>query len=129
MRPRYALTFTRNLALGRAAVCRAQAVRVVKLIVDTGAAMTMLSWEILEGVGYDHAGTKERGRLVTVSGVELAPRITVERSYCLGADVRDLPVVCHDLPFAHYADGLPGMDFLRRFDVAIRPRRGIIETP
>jgi predicted aspartyl protease len=127
--PRYSLTFTRNLALVRAAVCRAQAVRVVKLIVDTGAAMTMLSWEILEGIGYAPAGTKERVRLVTVSGVELAPRITVERFHCLGAEVRDFPVVCHDLPFAHYADGLLGMDFLRRFDVAIRPRRGIIETP
>jgi hypothetical protein len=37
----------------RAAVRRAEDVRVVKLIVDTGAAMTMLSWEILEGFAYE----------------------------------------------------------------------------
>ena len=101
--------------------------RVVKLIVDTGAAMTMLSWEILEGLGYNPAGTRERVRLVTVSGVEFVPRITVESFYCLGEEVRDFPVICHDLPF-NYVDGLLGMDFLRRFDVTIHPKRGIIEV-
>jgi len=126
---RYSLTFVRNLALVRAAVRRAEDVRVAKLIVDTGAAMTMLSWEILEGLGYDPAGTKERVRLVTVSGFELAPRITVESFHCLGEEARDFPVVCHDLPFNRYVDGLLGMDFLRRFDVAIHPRRGFIEIP
>ena len=127
--PRYAVAFFRNLALVRAAVRRAQDVRVVKLIVDTGAAMTVLSWEILEGLGYDPAGTRQRVRLVTVSGFALAPRITVESFHCLGKEIQDLPVVCHDLPFARYADGLLGINFLRRFDVAIYPQHGVIESP
>lgn len=111
----------------RAAVRRAADVRVVKLIVDTGAAMTMLSWEILEGLGYDPAGTKERVRLVTVSGFERAPPITVESFHCLGEEIQDFEVICHDLPFNRYVGGLLGMDFLRRFDVAIHPRRAVIE--
>ena len=96
---RYSLSFIRNLALVRASVRRGEDVRVVKLTVDTGAAMTMLSWEILEGLGYNPAGTRERVRLVTVSGVEFVPRITVESFYCLGEEVRGFPVICHDLPF------------------------------
>ena len=124
---RYSLSFIRNLALVHASVRRGEDVRVVKLIVDTSAAMTILSWEILEGLGYNPAGTRERVRLVTVSGVEFVPRITVESFYCLGEEVRDFPVICHDLPF-NYVDGLLGMDFLRRFDVTIHPKRGIIEV-
>jgi len=124
---RYSLGFVRGLPLVRAAVRHGEDVRIVKLIVDTGAAMTMLSWEILEGLGYDPAGTKERVRLVTVSGFERVPRISVESSHCLGKELRGFPVICHDLPFNRYVDGLLGMDFLRRFDIAIRPRRGVIE--
>jgi hypothetical protein len=38
---------------------------VSKLIVDTGAAMTVLSWVILEGLGYDPGGTKDERELIT----------------------------------------------------------------
>lgn len=65
--------------------------------------------------------------MVTVSGFERAPQIAVEGFHCLGEEVRNFPVVCYNLPFNRYVDGLLGMDFLRRFDVAIHPRQGVIE--
>lgn len=97
-------------------------------MVDTGASKTVLSWAILEGLGYDPAGVKERVRLVTASGFELAPQIILDRFHCLGQEVQNLSVVCHDLPFDHYVDGLLGMDFLRQFGFPIRSKREVIEV-
>ena len=124
---RYQLTSLRGLAIARAAARRGDAVRVIKLVVDTGASKTVLSWAILEGLGYNPASVKKRVRLVTASGFEMAPQVTLDRFHSLGQEVRNLSVVCHDLPFDHYVDGLLGMDFLGQFDFAIRPKQEVIE--
>ena len=125
---RYRLASYRGLVVVRAAAFRGDKVSISKLVVDTGASRTVLSWAILEGLGYDPAGVKERVRLVTASGFAMAPQVTLDRFHCLGQEMRNLPVVCHDLPFDHYVDGLLGMDFLKRFDFAIRLKREAVET-
>ncbi len=125
---RYRLTSYRGLAVVRAAAHHGDTVRVIKLVVDTGASKTVLSWTILEGLGYDPAGVKERVRLVTASGFELAPQVTLDRFHCLGQEVRSFPVVCHDLPFDRYVDGLLRMNFLRQFDFAIWSKQEVIEV-
>jgi len=90
-------------------------------------ARNFMMWSIMEGLGYDPASVKKRVRLVTASGFELAPQVSLDRFHCLGQEIRDLSVVCHDLPLDHYVDGLLGMDFLRQFDFAIRPKQEVIE--
>lgn len=112
----------------RAAVFRGDKVSVSKLVVDTGASKTVLSWSIMQGLGYDPASVKKRVRLVTASGFELAPQVSVDRFHCLGQEIQGLSVICHDLPFDHYVDGLLGIDFLRQFDFAIRPKQEVIEV-
>ena len=127
MTRRYQLTSVRGVLMVRAAVHHGDVVRVIKLVVDTGASKTVLSWSIMEGLGYDPASVKKRVRLVTASGFELAPQVSLDRFHCLGQEIRDLSVVCHDLPFDHYVDGLLGMDFLRQFEFALRPKQQVVE--
>jgi len=86
-----------------------------------------MMWSIMQGLGYDPASVKKRVRLVTASGFELAPQVSLDRFHCLGQEIRDLSVVCHDLPFDHYVDGLLGMDFLRQFEFALRPKQQVVE--
>lgn len=83
---RYQLTSFRDLLIARAAIHRGSAVRVIKVVIDTGASRTVLSWAILEGLGYDPGGVKERVRLITASGFEMAPQIIIDRLHCLGQE-------------------------------------------
>ena len=97
-------------------------------VLDTGASFTIVATEILVRLGYDPASPLlKRQRIVTGSGVEYAPRITVRSATAIGQKVANLEVLCHDLPAESGVDGLLGLNFLRHFKLTIRFRKGIIE--
>jgi hypothetical protein len=56
-----------------------------------------------------------------------ARRIVVERFEALGKVATNLQVVCHDLPARTTVRGLLGLNFLRRFDLQISFKRGVIK--
>jgi hypothetical protein len=45
----------------------------------------------------------------------------------IGQKVDNLEVLCHDLPPESGVDGLLGINFLKRFKLTIRFRKGIID--
>lgn len=96
--------------------------RVIAMAVDTGAVITIVPFETLLAIGYDPAQSSKRLELVTASGTELVPLLTVERVRCLGHTARSLEVAGHDLPAQSPVKGLLGLDFLRRFDVHLNFR-------
>ena len=91
--------------------------RTIAMALDTGAILTVIPIETTLAIGYDPAKTTHRVELVTASGLELVPQLTVRTARCLGQTVRNLDVVCHDLPAQSPVKGLLGLNFLRRFDV------------
>ncbi len=93
--------------------------RVITMALDTGAGLTMIPIETALAIGYDPAKARKRVELVTASGIELVPQLTIRRARCLGHTVRDLDVVCHDLPTQSPVKGLLGLNFLRHFDVRL----------
>jgi predicted aspartyl protease len=99
---------------------------VVGLALDTGAATTLVSWTVAVALGYDPAAGSDRLRIITGSGSEYCPRISVSRFDGLGKSVRDLQVVCRDLPPDSRVRGLLGLNFLRRFDLRINFKGGFI---
>jgi predicted aspartyl protease len=100
----------------------------IPVVLDTGASFTIVATEILVQLGYDPANPLlKRQRIVTGSGVEYAPRITVRSAMVIGQKVSNLEVLCHDLPAESGVDGLLGLNFLRHFRLMIRFRKGIIE--
>ena len=91
--------------------------RTIPMALDTGAVLTVIPIETALAIGYNPARTIKRVEMVTASGVELAPRLTVRRIRCLGETVMNLDVVCHDLPAQSPVKGLLGLNFLRLFNV------------
>jgi len=84
------------------------------LALDTGAPSTVVNVALLVAVGYDPALTSERVQITTGSGVEFAPRVTLDRIAALGQERTGFPVLGHTLPPSAGVDGLLGLDFLRR---------------
>jgi aspartyl protease family protein len=91
-----------------------------KLLLDTGSAYTIISQEILENVGCSPAGIKKKQRIITGSGYEIAPVVSLNRFCCLGKIIEKFEVLAHTLPFGTYVDGLLGMDFMNQFRLEIR---------
>jgi predicted aspartyl protease len=88
------------------------------LLLDTGSAYTILSQEILYSIGFNPAEAKKTlRRIITGSGYEIVPVISVHQFYCFGQRVANFDLLAYTLPSGIYVDGLLGMDFLNRFDI------------
>jgi predicted aspartyl protease len=94
---------------------------------DTGATFSIIPPDIALDLGYDPVKSRARKRIFTGSGVELCPLIIVRSFTALGMTVKNLEVLCHDLPEGSCVDGLLGLNFLRCFDFSIKYSKGIIE--
>ena len=73
----------------------------LNLILDTGATTSLIRGAILISIGYDP------------DGVEVIPRVVLNRLTALGQHRIGIPVPSHSLPQEAGVDGLLGLDFLR----------------
>lgn len=101
--------------------------RRVDMALDTGATYVMIPWDIAAMLGYSPELSKERVELVTASGIEKAPLITLNSVYMLDKKATNVKAIVHDLPQKSYVDGLLGLSFLRNFEVRLNFRNGILE--
>lgn len=127
--PRYPLEQIGHLLLTKAAVSGPDGVRVVRLLVDTGSAYTILPVELLESIGCSPAGSAEHLRIITGSGYLMAPKVRVSWFQCLGRKEDRMVVVAHTLPIGSLVDGLLGMDFLGPLGGKILLAERAIELP
>ena len=102
-------------------------VKKVDMALDTGATYVMLPWDIAEILGYEPELSKERINLITASGVEKAPLITLKAVDVLGKRAENIKATVHDLPQESYVDGLLGLSFLKNFRVCLDFREGVLE--
>jgi len=91
-----------------------------KLLLDTGSAYTIISQEILENIGCSPATAKRKQRIITGSGYEIAPVVSLTKFHCLGRIIENFEVLAHTMPFGTYVDGFLGMDFMSRFEMEIK---------
>jgi len=99
----------------------------VPVALDTGATVTVLPADILRDLGYDPAHPKlPRMRIITGSGVEYAPCVPVKRLIVGGEEIKQLDVLCHDLPAEAGVDGLLGLNVLKNFDFTVEYSSGRI---
>jgi predicted aspartyl protease len=91
------------------------------LVVDTGAAETIIVPAVLDELGY----SPRQGEAITVMrsavGREEGYLIRVARFACLGFHLKGFRVHAHDLPEGFDIDGLIGLSFL--FALRLLPRR------
>ena len=77
---------------------------VLRLALDTGATGTVVNIGMLVTIGYDPGLAPDRIQITTGSGVEFAPRVTLEKITALGQERTDL---CWGTP-CHRAQALMG---------------------
>lgn len=64
-------------------------------------------------MGYAPKISREKARITTASGTEVAPVITLDAVEALGLRKKKVKTMCHDLPPQATVSVLLGLDFLR----------------
>ena len=88
----------------------------------------MVSYEAAKEIGIDPTKSKRSIDVTTGSGVIQTPVVSIPIIRCLGQEVRNLEVICHDLPNEGIVDGLLGLNFLKHFNVNLKFLDGTMEV-
>jgi len=106
---------------------RLNGTRDAKLILDTGAEISLLSHDLVLDLGLFPTSTTPTVTLNTVSGTVRADVVIVESMAVGAAEAHHVAVAVHDLPEAPPGiDGLLGLTFLNKFIVTIDPQHGTL---
>jgi predicted aspartyl protease len=96
----------------------------LNLVLDTGAAETIVIPEVLDELGYSAREGEQITVMRSAVGREQGYLIRVARLACLGFQLSDFRVHAHDLPEGWGIHGLIGLSFLRQFNYEIRSIEG-----
>jgi clan AA aspartic protease (TIGR02281 family) len=96
----------------------------VTLLIDTGAAMTMLDPVLLASLGYGLEG--RQAYFSTANGVVAAPVVALGHLSLGQAGVDHLPVGALSMALQPGVDGLLGMNFLRHYEFRIDQTEGLL---
>ena len=99
----------------------------LRMVLDTGASFTIIPWSAAEALGYHPANSSDRVQFMTGSGREAAPLLMLKGIEVLGVRLRQVPVLCHDLPQGSLVDGLLGLSFLRRCRLFLDFQDGVLQ--
>jgi predicted aspartyl protease len=86
------------------------------LVLDTGAGQTMISKRIANDLRLYTTGA---GTRIGIGGVVSVSTATLDAIRVGAADVKNMRVSIHDLPYDAFEEGLLGMDFLGRFQMSL----------
>jgi len=100
----------------------------VDMILDTGAALTALSWADLKVIGYDPAIVPDRQEIITANGVVEVPRLTINRIILEDIEAGNVEIICHDIPELARIRGLLGLSFLKHFRTVIDYKADYLEV-
>lgn len=98
-----------------------------RMALDTGATFVIIPREVAELLGYRPELSEEKTTMITASGVESAPLVTLKSVSALGKRAGNVKAIVHDLPAKSYVDGLLGLSFLRNFNNTLNFREGYLE--
>src|SRR5687768_6979277 len=82
------------------------------MIVDTGANATIIPPEAALAIGCQFSPDK-RAPIITAGNIIYLRVVVISQLTCLGENVRNLEVLCHELPGESSAQGVLGLDFLQ----------------
>ncbi len=101
----------------------------LKMALDTGATYTMIPAEAAVAIGCDPLRSRRKIEITTGSSTEYVPVITVPKFRALGVEIKNMDVVCHDLPPQSPVEGLLGLNFLKKAKVIIDFSKNTIDLP
>ena len=98
------------------AVCQAKRAVMLRMLVDTGATYTMIPRRAALALGLDPIAADRHIPIITASAVEYVPLLRVPIFRCVGLELRNLKVACHDLPAESAVEGLLGLTVLQHVE-------------
>jgi predicted aspartyl protease len=125
---KFKLDTTEGIILCKARLANKTQSIFIKLAVDTGASLTMISIESALAIGIDPYKSMRQIEITTASGIVFVPVIKIPAFKCLGAELTNMEAVCHNLPPESCVEGLLGLNFLKPAKVIIDFSRNIIDV-
>lgn len=101
-----------------------KSVLTVRMALDTGATFTIISWDAADLLGYVPR-TSSKINIVTASGIEAVKTLKIKKLYALGQEMKNMEILCHNLPTESAVDGLLGLDFIQNFDLFINFKKRV----
>ena len=101
----------------------------LKMALDTGATYTMIPIEAAIAIGRNPLRSQCKIEITTGSSVEYVPVIIVPKFRAFGVEIKNMEVICHNLPHQSPVEGLLGLNFLKSAKAIIDFSKNIIETP
>ena len=95
------------------------------LTLDTGAAITTISKDILHILGYD-TESSNKNRITTASGIEYVSEVTLDRLMLAEFELANVKTYAHTFPQECFSDGVIGINVLSNFDLSISFKRRIL---
>ena len=99
--------------------------RSLLLTLDTGAATTTISRDVLHILGYN-TQSKEKKRIITASSIEYTDEVTLEKFIIAGFELFDVKAYAHSFPQESYTGGVIGINVLSDFDLFVSFQRKIL---
>ena len=96
------------------------------LTLDTGAAITTISKDILYTLGYD-VQTKEKKRITTASGIEYVDEVMLDKIMLAGFELTNITSYAHTFPQESFSNGVIGINVLSNFDIFISLQNKILK--
>lgn len=90
------------------------------MALDTGASLTTLPHEAAMAIGCDPTKSTKKMEIVTASGTEYVPVVTIPGVNVFGFTLKDVQAVCLNLPPRSSVSGLIGLNSLRRFNIFLK---------
>lgn len=101
----------------------------LKMALDTGATYTMIPIESAIAIGCDPLRSQSKIEITTGSSIEYVSIIIVPKFKALGIEIKNMQVICHNLPPQSPVEGLLGLNFLKQAKLIIDFSKNIIKTP
>lgn len=101
----------------------------LKMALDTGATYTMIPIEAAVAIGCDPLRSRRKIEITTGSSIEYVPITTIPKFRAFGIELKNMEVICHNLPTQSPVEGLLGLNFLKRAKIIIDFSKNIISIP
>ncbi len=125
----FKLDASHGIILCRAKLSRGRQSIFLKLAVDTGASLTMVSVEAALALRIDPSKSKKHIEITTANGVVFVPVVRIPSFQCFGTEIKNIETACHNLPSESSVEGLLGLNFLKPAKVVLDFAKELIVIP
>ncbi len=89
------------------------------MVLDTGARSTVITPGLATALGFKPEDVERTVEVLSATGKAWAGLLRVDSVSVLGLEVKNLDVLCHQLPSGLGLDGILGLNFLEHFRIVI----------